>query len=109
MTLPVSRPFIRAVAHHEAGDALERLINVAGGDTGGARRVAEFLLSWWEGTAGLISMADLCYLDAETREDILIILAYIAQNDVTYADAWGRGQDMGRLIDQWNWKGRGGS
>lgn len=91
MTQPVCRPLMRAVEHSAAGEALDRLINIADrGDGGGAR-----------GTKGLISMADLCYLDAETREDILIILAYIAQNRITYAYEWGRREDMARLIEKW--------
>lgn len=109
MTNPISRPPIRAVSHADAGAAVDRLLVIAQGDTGGANRVANFLLAWWDGADGKFCIIDICNVDGETAEDMLIILAYLAQNGVTYADAWGRGADMGRLIDRWNWKGSRGT
>lgn len=105
MTFIAPRPPIRAVLFEEAGEALGRLIAAADSDTGGARRVAEFLLSWWDGDAGRWPLINISNVDAETGEDMLIILAYLAQNNVTYADAWDRGPDIARLIDRWDWKG----
>ncbi|WP_203310297.1 DUF7673 family protein [Sphingomonas beigongshangi] len=109
MTFIVQRPPIRAIQFEEAGEALDRLIAAAQSDTGGARRVASFLLSWWDGDDGQWAMIDIANVDAEIGEDILIIIAYLAQTGVCYADAWGREKEMGELIDKWNWKGRGGA
>ncbi len=109
MTSPIPRPLMRRIDHDEAGAALDRLITAASSDTGGAARVADFLLSWWDGASGAFRLIDICNVDAETAEDMLIILAYLAHTGVTYANAWGREADMGRLIDQWNWKGRPGT
>jgi hypothetical protein len=102
----IPRPLIRHVDHDEAGASLDRLITAASSDTGGAARVADFLLSWWDGASGAFRLIDICNVDAETAEDMLVILAYLAQNGVTYADAWGRRADMERLIDAWDWKGQ---
>lgn len=109
MIQPVRRPPIRTVTHEEAGEALNRLIAAADSDTGGARRVAEFLLSWWDGDGVQWAIIDITNVDAEIGEDMLIIIAYLAQTGVSYADAWGREKEMGELIDKWNWKGRGGA
>lgn len=98
MNQPVSRVPIAAVTFNDAQAALDRLLAIAQGTSGGERRVANFLLAWHDGTVGLISMADFCMLDATTREDIITIIAYIAQNDVTYPKAFGRDDD---LIDLW--------
>lgn len=101
MIQPVRRPPIRTVTHEEAGEALDRLIAAADRDTGGARRVGDFLLSWWDGDSGRWPLINISNVDAETGEDMLIILAYLAQNNVTYANAWGREADIARLIDRW--------
>jgi hypothetical protein len=44
-------------------------------------------------------MTDLTYLDAELREDILIVIAFLARNGNHYASAWGRGADIESLMD----------
>lgn len=49
VTPPVSRPAIRAVGFDEVGAAIGRLLEVARADTGQSRRVADFLLAWWNG------------------------------------------------------------
>ncbi len=97
--MPWNDPLVGKPTFNETGDALARLITAARGTSGGERRVASFLLNWWDGQAGLISMADLCYVDAETREDILVVIAFLARNGVHYADAWGRRGDIQKLMD----------
>ncbi|MGJ3629845.1 DUF7673 family protein [Sphingomonas sp. MMS24-JH45] len=98
---------MKNVSHADTGEALGRLIAIADSDTGQSRRIASFLLSWWDGAEGGAPIVDICEVDRELREDMLIIIAYLAENGVTYADAWGRREDMERLIDNLNWKGRG--
>jgi hypothetical protein len=97
------------VLFEEAGEALGRLIVAADSDTGGARRVAEFLLSWWDGAEGKWPLINISNVDPEVGEDMLIILASLAQNNVTYAHAWDRGTDIARLFDRWGWTGRRGA
>lgn len=46
MNPPQRRPAIRAVSFDEAGEAIARLIGIAGSDTGQASRAADFLLAW---------------------------------------------------------------
>lgn len=86
--------------------ALDRLITVASDRTDGGGRVANFLLSWWDGPFGTFPITNLTDVDAEIAEDMLIIMAFLVQHGVTYASAWGREADIGRLIDLWDWKTR---
>jgi hypothetical protein len=99
MTIPISRPPIGTVSHEVAGAALDRLLAIAQGDTSGANRVAEFLLAWWDGPTGKFPIIHISNVDGEIAEDMLIILGYLAQNNVTYANAWGRGRDMEQLVE----------
>jgi len=99
MTNPISHPPIRAVSHVDAGAALDRLLVIAQGDTGGANRVANFLLAWWDGAEGKFCLIDICNVDRETAEDMLTILGYLSQNNVTYATAWDRGDAMEKLAE----------
>ena len=98
MTAITPRPPIRAVSHADAGAALDRLLVIAQGDTGGANRVANFLLAWWDGADGKFCIIDICNVDGETAEDMLISLGYLSQNNVTYATAWNRGDAMEQLV-----------
>ncbi len=56
-------------------EALMRLIKIAKTDTGQARRVADFLLAWWNPTAnGRFDFIDLWSVDRQIEEDILLLL-----------------------------------
>lgn len=105
MTKPVRRPHLPRITKPEAGAALDRLLAIAKGDTAGAKLVADFLLNWWDGAHGAWTMVDITNVDPETGEDMLIIIAFLAQNGVYYADAWQRKGDMIALMERWNWKG----
>lgn len=109
MTKPVRRPPLPRITKPEAGAALDRLLAIAKGDTGGAKLVADFLLNWGDGAHGSSTMVDITKVDPETGEDILIIIAFLAQSGVCYADAWQRKDDMGLLMNLWNWKGCNGA
>lgn len=105
MTHPVRRPSLPHITKPEAGAALDRLLTMAKGDTGGAKLVADFLLNWWDGAHGAWTMVDITNVDPETSEDMLTIIAFLAQSGVHYADTWGRKNDMAVLMEMWNWKG----
>lgn len=61
-------------------EALDRLLAVAEGDSGGSRRVADFLLAWWNaGTCGGFDLTDLWGLDLALREDVVAVFGLIAR------------------------------
>lgn len=66
--------------------ALEKLLNVANSDTGQGRRVANFLLAWWNAEAnGGFDLADLANVDRDIGEDMVTIFTYIArEEDMVY-------------------------
>lgn len=102
MNPPQRRPPIRAVSFDEVGEAIGRLIVVAGSDTGQAARAADFLLAWWNGSDnGHFPILHLCNCDATIAEDMLIVMAYLAQESTVYPDAWGYRDAMVALVEQW--------
>ncbi|GGP00077.1 DUF7673 family protein [Stakelama pacifica] len=102
MSPPQRRPAIRAVSFAEVGEAVARLIVVAGSDTGQASRAADFLLAWWDGGEwGHFPILHLCNCDASISEDMLIVMAYLAAEPTVYADAWGYRDAMAALVEQW--------
>lgn len=66
--------------------ALEKLLNIAHQDTGQGRRVANFLLAWWNADVhGGFDLTDLANVDREVGEDMVTIFAYIArEEDMVY-------------------------
>lgn len=90
------------VTHSMVGEALDILIPVARSDTHQSRRVANFLLAWWNGPDnGHFPIVDVAATDRELGEAMAIIVLFLAQNSMEYANLWGRRQDMEDLIDQW--------
>jgi hypothetical protein len=84
------------------GEALDVLIPVARSNTHQSRRVANFLLAWWNGPEnGDFPIVDVAATDRELGEAMVIILLFLAQNSMEYADLWARRRDMEDLIDQW--------
>ena len=102
MKPPQRRPAIRAVTFEEVGEAIARLIAVASADTGQSARAADFLLAWWNGgDNGHFPILHLCNCDATISEDMLIVMAYLAQEPTVYADAWGYRDAMAELVERW--------
>jgi len=63
--------------------ALVRLLKIARGDTGGARRVANFLLAWWNAAScGGFDLTDLWYLDREIVDDVLRVMGFIGRRQM---------------------------
>lgn len=81
--------------------ALERLIQIAKRDTGQCRRVANFLLSWWNLEAcGAWDIADVWSLDRQITQDILTVLGFLAQG-CAYPDRLGYNADFQEIFRQW--------
>ena len=53
---------------------LERLLSLAARDTSGGRRIAQFLLSLWDGTRFKADLQDLLGLDERLFGDLLALL-----------------------------------
>ena len=92
-------PFSDAAARH----ALDRLIEIARSDTGQARRVANFLLAWWNGDdCGHFPIADLFGVDATIATHMTIIIGFLGQHEgAIYPDAFGRKAEMIELVRRW--------
>lgn len=63
------------------GRALARMVDLALGDTGQARRVARFLMSWWNGPElGDFPVADPFGLDLDIAADITTVIGFLGQH-----------------------------
>ncbi len=104
---PARRPAIRAVSFDDVGAALARLVPIAlpptrAAETGASSKVADFLLAWWNGDdTGQFPILHLCNVDAVTAEDMLIIMAYLAENSTVYADRWGYRDTMAQIWERY--------
>ncbi|MBO1017273.1 ParB/RepB/Spo0J family partition protein [Achromobacter sp. SD115] len=62
-------------------DALNRLIEIALRDTGQSKRVADFLLAWWNATScGGFDLADLWSVDKEIYDDMSSVIALVRRS-----------------------------
>lgn len=82
-------------------DALERLIAIAKRDTGQSRKVADFLLAWWNGAeCGGFDLTDLWAVDTEIAEDMLTVIQFIARCN-SYPDQLGYRDDFQNILTLW--------
>lgn len=81
--------------------AFERLLNLAQSDTGQARRVANFLLAWWNAESlGGFDMADLFGVDSTIAADMATVFTWLAaQNNATYPTEYRA--ELDKVIQQW--------
>ncbi|PWE52994.1 hypothetical protein DEM27_28335 [Metarhizobium album] len=81
--------------------ALEKLLNVANGDTGQGRRVANFILAWWNaGEHGGFDLTDLANVDSEVAEDMATVFTWLArEEDLHYPHDY-RGE-IEQIIARW--------
>ena len=96
---------VEILAHPKVKAALNRLVELAGSDTGQAARVANFLLAWWDGDQwGHFPMTDLFGVDREVAADMAIVFEFLGQHGgAVYINAFGdqyRGQ-MADLVARW--------
>lgn len=81
--------------------AIERLIGHARRDSGQCRRVADFLLSWWNAqSCGGFDLTEAWVLDDEIREDLVKAFGAIARVNA-YPDAMGYKADFEDLVARW--------
>ena len=81
--------------------ALERLIAVAQSDTGQARRVADFLLAWWNaGECGGFDLTNLWGVDGSIVDDMVIVFGYVARINA-YPDTLGFNAEFQSIVRGW--------
>lgn len=82
-------------------EALERLIRIARGDTGQSRRVADFLLAWWNsGACGSFDLTNLWGVDTTIATDMVKVFAYIAVTN-RYPDTLGYAKEFEAIVHEW--------
>ncbi|PRD43538.1 hypothetical protein C5748_09705 [Phyllobacterium phragmitis] len=70
----------------KARAAFERLLKIAKSDTGQARRVANFILAWWNADSlGGFDIADLFAVDTQIATDMATVFSWLSQqNEAVY-------------------------
>jgi hypothetical protein len=80
---------------------IRRLIAIARSDTGQSRRVANFLLAWWNaGSCGGFDLTDLWAVDQTIAADLLATAAFIAGHH-EYPDSYGLREDFETMVALW--------
>ena len=81
--------------------ALERLLAITMRGTGQSRRVADFLLAWWNaGECGGFDLTSLWALDSAIVSDMTRVFAYVGHNR-HYPDTLGYGQQFEAIVREW--------
>jgi hypothetical protein len=81
--------------------ALDRLVIIAQSDTGQSRRVANFLLAWWNaGDCGGFDLTDLWMVDRAIADDILTVARLISIRH-EYPTVYGYGPQFEQLVADW--------
>ncbi len=62
--------------------AINRLLKVASGDTGGAKRVAQLLLSLWDGHRYRADLQDIMYIDSDLFRDMIAFWSYLGSHNL---------------------------
>jgi hypothetical protein len=81
--------------------AFHRLVAIAQSDTGQSRRVADFLLAWWNaGECGGFDLTNLWGVDASIAEDMVIVFGYVARTH-SYPDVLGYNDQFQSIVRTW--------
>ena len=81
--------------------ALARLIDIAQGDSGQSRIVADFLLAWWNAEeCGGFALTDVWGVDTSIAVDMLRVFALLASCH-QYPDTIGYGQHFEAIVRAW--------
>ncbi|TQK01266.1 hypothetical protein [Herbaspirillum sp. SJZ107] len=82
-------------------EALRRLIGHAKRDSGQSRRVADFLLAWWNAAqCGGFDFTSMWGCDEAIIEDMITVFAFIGRNNA-YPDSLGFESDFVAIIHEW--------
>lgn len=82
-------------------EALERLIHIAQGGTGQSRRVADFLLAWWNAAScGGFDMTALWAVDSGISADMSTVFGFIGRVN-QYPDTLGYEAEFKRIVKAW--------
>ena len=82
-------------------EALTRRLEVASSDTGQSRRVADFLLAWWNsGSCGSYDITTGWGLDDVLVEDVITVFA-LASRSHQYPDTLGYGDQFVAVVQAW--------
>ena len=89
-----------AMSDHER-DAFERLLKIAKSDTGQSRRVAAFILAWWNaGSLGGFDLVDLFGVDQTIAADLgTVFICLSRQSQAFYPEEYR--SDIEALIEAW--------
>ena len=79
---------------------IDRLLPIARGDTGGSSRVAQFLLSLWNGYRYRVDLQDLLYIDNDIFQDMIQVLNDLHQTN-TQLDTYLVENDIKPVIENW--------
>ena len=87
----------------DVGSSVGRLLAIAKSDTGQSRRIADFLLAWWNGgDLGHFPIEHLWNVDRAISADMVSILDYLSQQPcAVFAHAFGFDGEMSDLVRTW--------
>ena len=77
-----------------------RLLPIARGDTGGSSRVAQFLLSLWNGYRYRVDLQDLLYIDNDIFQDMVQVLNDLYLTN-SHLDTFINEGDIEPVIESW--------
>ena len=81
--------------------ALRRLIEIAQRDTGQSRRVADFLLAWWNAPqCGGFDLTNLFSVDDAIAQDMVTVFVLVARTS-KYPDTLGFGKEFEAIVRAW--------
>ena len=81
--------------------ALRRLVEIAQRYTGQSRRVADFLLAWWNASqCGGFDLTNLFSVDDAIAQDMVTVFAMVARIN-KYPDTLGFGDDFKLIVEAW--------
>jgi hypothetical protein len=81
--------------------AFERLLKIARSDTGQSRRVADFVLAWWNATdLGGFDLTDVFAVDKAIAEDMVTVFIWLSTlHNARYPEAYRA--DIEEIIRTW--------
>jgi hypothetical protein len=81
--------------------ALERLIDIAGSDSGQSRKVANFLLAWWNAEeCGGFDLTDVWGVDQPVAADMVTVFDWI-ESCHSYPDTLGYQREFEHIVRRW--------